>query len=53
MTVGLLIQTLQLFSEDLPIVAVYDCRCAGGSVVTVEIGPGPDNPRESVILVVE
>jgi len=37
----------------MPVAALYDCRTAGGSIVHVEIGPGPDDGHESVVLVVE
>jgi hypothetical protein len=42
-----------MFRGGMPVVALYDCRCAGGSVVSVEIGAGPDDERESVVLIVE
>jgi hypothetical protein len=50
---GQLADLLRMFSGDLPVVALYDCRCAGGSVVSVELGPGPDDQRESVTLIIE
>jgi len=44
---------LRMFSEDMPVVVIYDCRTAEGDIVQVEIGPGRDDDRESVILIVE
>jgi hypothetical protein len=51
--VGQLMERLRVFPEDMPVVARYDCGTAGGSVVQVEIGTGPDDDRESVVLIVE
>jgi hypothetical protein len=48
-----LIESLRCFPDDLPVVALYDCRCAGGSVVALEMGPGPDDSRESAVLIIE
>jgi hypothetical protein len=57
-TVADLMDMLRMFSGEFPVVALYDCRCASGSVISVEIGsveigPDPDSERESVILIVE
>ena len=51
--VGRLVDLLSELPRDMPVVALYDCRSAGGSVVAVEVGPGPDGGSESALLIVE
>ena len=55
MTVGQLMECLQMFSSEVPVVALYDCRCAAGALVGVEVGRGPEpgDQSESVVLVIE
>jgi hypothetical protein len=53
MSVRDLIECLRFFPDDTPVVALYDCRCAGGTVVALEMGPGPDDTRDSAVLIVE
>jgi hypothetical protein len=53
LSVAELVACLGRFPEEMPVAALYDCGTAGGSVVRVELGPNPDDERESVILVIE
>ncbi len=52
-SVGELIERLLGFSEETPVMALYDCGTAGGSVIGVKTGPSPDDNSEWVVLVVD
>lgn len=52
MKVADLIDFLRQLPGEMPLVADYDCRCAQGAVVAAEVGLGSDDPRPSVVLVV-
>lgn len=55
LTVRELVEALRVLPEGSPVVALYDCGCAEGTVVGLEIYPadGHDDSGASAVIVID